>query len=268
MRRILGRSRVDAVIHVAAHKHVPMAESQPVEYIRNNVFGTQVILEAAQDAGASQFLLVSTDKAARPSGVMGRTKWIAERLVLAASTEAFTCAAVRFGNVLGSSGSVLQRFQEQVAAGDPLLITDPQMTRYFMTPTEAAYTIVLALAFADGGDLCSIDLGAPVAIGTLADRFLECVDASTASRAAACAEVVGRRRGERTHEHPPRGDRLGQTSLLVSREPRCSPAALTEAVRALEEICREEEPPAAAARLEQLMEPLRMARGSALSPQA
>ncbi len=231
--RIARDASVDGVVHVAAHKHVPIAERQPAEYIRNNVMGTQAVLEVAIEVGVPQFLFVSTDKAVRPSGVMGATKWLAERLVLGASSAGCRCSVVRFGNVLGSSGSVLCRFREQRSAGEPLTITDPEMTRYFMTPTEAAYAVVRAVAYGTGGDVCSLDMGSPVSIGDLAARFCTGGGEHDSSGAAHPVQVVGPRAGEKTHEAPPEGEAVGKTGLLRSLEPMPGQVAMTSAMQTL-----------------------------------
>jgi len=216
------------VFHAAAHKHVPMLEEHPREAVRNNVFGTRSILEASVAAGADTFVLVSTDKAVRPRSIMGATKRIAERLVQRVAADLgpdrLRGRIVRFGNVLGSSGSVLRIWSSQLRDGRPITVTDPAMTRYFMTIPEAATLVLQAAAFADDpadrtigpADVHLLDMGEPVPILDLAHRFLALQerfgvvvpsegDPVAAARAAAGPSAVpivmtGTRPGERLHE--------------------------------------------------------------------
>jgi len=172
--------RPSTVYHAAAYKHVPMVESNPVEGILNNVFGTLNVARAAIDNGVANFVLISTDKAVRPPNVMGASKRMAE-LVLqalaaqtAASGQGGTCfGIVRFGNVLGSSGSVVPLFRSQLARGGPLTVTHAEVTRYFMTIPEAAQLVLQAGAMATGGDVFVLDMGEPVKILELARRMVE-----------------------------------------------------------------------------------------------
>jgi len=170
--------RPDTVYHAAAYKHVPMVESNPAVGIDNNVFGTLNMAQAAVASGATSFVLVSTDKAVRPTNIMGASKRMAE-LVLQAlaarrSTPNGTCfSMVRFGNVLGSSGSVVPLFRRQLAAGGPLTVTHADVTRYFMTIPEAAQLVLQAGAMASGGEVFVLDMGEPVRIVDLARRMVE-----------------------------------------------------------------------------------------------
>ncbi|MDE2617755.1 MAG: polysaccharide biosynthesis protein [Burkholderiales bacterium] len=163
------------VYHAAAYKHVPLVESNPAEGIRNNVFGTLNMARAAQAAGVARFVLVSTDKAVRPTNVMGASKRMAELVLQALAAEAGqTCfSMVRFGNVLGSSGSVVPLFRRQLAAGGPLTVTHAEVTRYFMTIPEAAQLVLQAGAMAGGGEVFVLDMGEPVRILDLAHRMVE-----------------------------------------------------------------------------------------------
>ncbi len=163
------------VYHAAAYKHVPLVESNPAEGIRNNVFGTLNMARAAQAAGVARFVLVSTDKAVRPTNVMGASKRMAELVLQALAAEAGqTCfSMVRFGNVLGSSGSVVPLFRRQLAAGGPLTVTHADVTRYFMTIPEAAQLVLQAGAMAGGGEVFVLDMGEPVRILDLAHRMVE-----------------------------------------------------------------------------------------------
>ena len=165
MARIFTRYRPDAVFHAAAYKHVPMQEYQPAEAIKTNIFGTQNVAQAAMAAGVGHFVLVSTDKAVRPTNVMGATKRVAEMIVQGFDNSGPTqFSAVRFGNVIGSSGSVIPLFQEQIARGGPVTVTHPDVVRFFMSISEAAQLILQAGAMREGGNIFILDMGRPVRI--------------------------------------------------------------------------------------------------------
>lgn len=170
---VLKRYKVDTVYHAAAYKHVPLVEQNMVEGLRNNVFGTQSLLETAIEAKVSTFILISTDKAVRPTNVMGASKRMAELVCQAHAEEqsGTRIAMVRFGNVLGSSGSVIPLFRAQIEAGGPLTVTHPEITRYFMSIPEAAQLVIQAGAMAQGGDVFVLDMGEPVRIVDLAARM-------------------------------------------------------------------------------------------------
>jgi len=175
--RLLGQVRPDVVIHAAAHKHVPMMEDHPGHALTNNLFGTRAVAEASLAAGAERFILISSDKAVHPSSVMGATKRLAEIYVQSLRPPSgVRCVAVRFGNVLGSACSVLPIWDRQIQEGGPVTVTDPRMTRYFMTIPEAAGLVVQAGALDDqeagGADVFVLDMGEPVRIFDLAERFI------------------------------------------------------------------------------------------------
>ena len=166
------------VFHAAAYKHVPLVEKNPTEGIRNNVLGTLTCAQVALDTGVSHFILISSDKAVRPTNVMGASKRVAE-LVLQAMADTTVngghttqFSMVRFGNVLGSSGSVAPLFSAQIKAGGPITLTHPEVTRYFMTISEAAQLVIQSGAMAAGGDVFVLDMGQPVRIYDLAAKMV------------------------------------------------------------------------------------------------
>jgi FlaA1/EpsC-like NDP-sugar epimerase len=171
---ILQDHRVQTVYHAAAYKHVPLVEANPISGIINNIIGTRTAMETSIAAGVEKFVLISTDKAVRPTNIMGTTKRVAELILQArAATDIDTCLTmVRFGNVLGSSGSVIPRFQEQLATGKPLTVTHADITRYFMSIPEAASLVIQAGAMATGGEVFLLQMGEPVKIYDLAAQMI------------------------------------------------------------------------------------------------
>jgi len=172
---VFGRWRPETVYHAAAYKHVPLVEANPVEGIRNNIFGTEEIVRAADQASVSDFILVSTDKAVRPTNIMGATKRAAEQVVQAYANRnnGARFSIVRFGNVLGSSGSVVPLFRRQIQAGGPITLTHRDVTRYFMTIPEAAQLVIQAGGLARGGEVFVLDMGKSVRIADLARAMVD-----------------------------------------------------------------------------------------------
>ncbi len=174
LEEVFGHYRPQIVLHAAAHKHVPLMEDCPAQAVKNNVFGTYLAGKAAIACGAQRFVLISTDKAVNPTNIMGTTKRLAEMIIEALNQESETeFTAVRFGNVLGSHGSVVPKFEQQIRSGGPVTLTHPEIIRYFMTIPEAASLVLQAAAIAKGGELFVLDMGRPVKIRELAERMIQ-----------------------------------------------------------------------------------------------
>jgi len=170
---VIETYRPDVIYHAAAHKHVPLMEDSPNEAIKNNVFGTYKTARAADKFGVKRFVLISTDKAVNPTNIMGASKRMCEMIIQTFNRYSKTeYVAVRFGNVLGSNGSVIPLFKRQMAAGGPLTVTHPDIIRYFMTIPEAVSLVLEAGAFAKGGEIFVLDMGEPVKIADLAKNLI------------------------------------------------------------------------------------------------
>jgi FlaA1/EpsC-like NDP-sugar epimerase len=233
--RVMTRYRPAIVFHAAAHKHVPILEVSPEEAVKTNILGTMILIEASKRAGVQSFVLISTDKAADPMGVMGASKRVAEMLIQseAAAGSHIQYSAVRFGNVLGSRGSVVPTFVDQINRGGPVTVTDPEMTRYFMTVREAVELVLQAAAIAKDGQILVLDMGEPLRIVDLARRLIRM--AGLVPGRDIEVRFTGRRPGERLHEM------LSVVPLIPSEHPRVNiadqgfpgPVALIDAVTGL-----------------------------------
>ncbi len=249
--------QVDTLYHAAAYKHVPMVEHNVAEGVQNNLFGTLNTAQAAIRAGVRNFVLISTDKAVRPTNVMGCTKRLAELVLQALAAEARPClqgeagqgrenrtrfTMVRFGNVLGSSGSVIPLFREQIRRGGPVTVTHPDITRYFMTIPEAAQLVIQAGAMGEGGDVFVLDMGEPVRIAELAERMIRlsglAVRDAHNPHGDIAIECTGLRPGEKLYEELLIGDDVTPTGhpMILRANEACLPwselCVLLDALRA------------------------------------
>lgn len=242
---IVGRLRAEVVFHAAAYKHVPMTEANTVAAVSNNVFGTKNLVDAALANGVRRLVLVSTDKAVDPYCVYGATKQLSERIVLAAQAEAGSdreFMVVRFGNVLGSRGSIVPLFKEQAERGGPVTVTDPRATRYFMTIPEACSLVLKAGGVGRGGESYILDMGEPVLIRELAEQVIRFCGFEPHKDVP--IEYIGLRPGERLEERlVGSGERLSPTPYAkINRLERLGPAfPVDEALAALLPICRRDE---------------------------
>ena len=240
--------RPNTVYHAAAYKHVPMVESNPAEGIVNNVFGTLNMVRAAIAGGVADFVLVSTDKAVRPTNIMGASKRMAELILQALAAESVASdicfSMVRFGNVLGSSGSVVPLFRRQLSAGGPLTVTHSDVTRYFMTLSEAAQLVLQAGAMATGGDVFVLDMGKPVNILDLAHRMVELSGMKVRDAAQPDGDieilVTGLRPGEKLYEELLIGDNPAPTAhprIMKAHEDYLQWPVLESRLEALRQAC-------------------------------
>jgi len=263
VKRVLDRWRIDAVFHAAAYKHVPLLEQNEVVGVENNVIGTKILADACVAAGIARLTMISTDKAVRPTNVMGASKRVAELYIQALALQPGlpTCfGMVRFGNVLDSSGSVVQQFRDQIARGGPVTVTDPEITRFFMSIPEATQLVLQANSLATGGEVFVLDMGEPVRIADLAKTMIALAGMTerTGSNQRGDIEItyVGLRPGEKLHEELFIGEGITDTAhpqIKMARE-RCLPMDdLKPAIEALEAALSEQDAGAVRAILDDLL---------------
>lgn len=246
--KVMERYKVQTVYHAAAYKHVPIVEHNIVEGVRNNVFGTWYAAEAAATAGVERFVLVSTDKAVRPTNVMGASKRLAELVLQAINTrgENTTFTMVRFGNVLGSSGSVVPLFRDQIKTGGPLTVTHKDIIRYFMTIPEAAQLVIQAGAMGKGGDVFVLDMGEQVKISELAERMIHLMGLTVKNSANPQGDIEieysGLRPGEKLYEELLIGENVVGTNhskIMSANEDKLPWEDMQRALILLNELCQD-----------------------------
>ena len=227
----------DIVYHAAAHKHVPLMEDAPHEAIKNNVFGTLNVAKAADQYGVKKFILISTDKAVNPTNIMGASKRLCEMIVQSFDKKSKTeFVAVRFGNVLGSAGSVIPLFKRQIANGGPVTVTDKRIIRYFMTIPEASQLVLQSGAMANNGELFVLDMGQPVKIMDLAENMIRLSGVQG-------IEIVetGLRPGEKLYEEllvkTEELDKTSNSMIFIERDSALSPEEINTRLNMLREVC-------------------------------
>ncbi|QSH57987.1 polysaccharide biosynthesis protein [Photobacterium damselae subsp. damselae] len=244
--RLMMAHHIDTVYHAAAYKHVPMVEDNIVEGVRNNVFGTLATAEAAINAGVRNFTLISTDKAVRPTNIMGATKRMAELVLqaLADRQDSTTFTMVRFGNVLGSSGSVVPLFKEQIRKGGPVTVTHPDIIRYFMLIPEAAQLVIQASAMAKNGQVFVLDMGEPVKILDLAHRMIHLMGFSEKTELNQDGDIeikfTGLRPGEKLYEELLIGSNVEGSShpkIMTAKEDKLSWDEMEALLTILDDCC-------------------------------
>lgn len=229
--RVILTQRPDIIFHAAAYKHVPLCEYNALSAVKNNVLGTKILIDLAIKHAIKRVVLISTDKAVRPTNVMGATKRICELYALNSSSNATQITGVRFGNVLGSSGSVIPKFKAQIAKNEPLSVTHPQITRYFMLTSEACELVLQAGAIARGGELFVLDMGKPVKIVDLAKRILELSGKENLG-----IKFIGLRPGEKLYEEllvDPNDAKTRFESIFVTHSETCDLKWLNEKISTL-----------------------------------
>ncbi len=253
MKRIFEEYHPQIVINAAAHKHVPLMETNCIEAVENNVFGTKVLVDLCEEYGAERFMMVSTDKAVNPTNVMGATKRMCEMIVQSASVYGrVKYSATRFGNVLGSAGSVIPLFKKQIAKGGPITITDKRIIRYFMTIPEAAQLVLQSGAMANNGELFVLDMGQPVKILDLAQNMVRLSGISN-------IEIIetGLRPGEKLYEEllvkTEELDKTENSLIFIEKDAPCSKAEIDAKLELLEKTCLTEDDDAVREALKQVV---------------
>ncbi len=243
MQEVCSSFDVHTIYHSAAYKHVSLVEENPFEAVSNNIYGTKICAESADETGVETFVLISTDKAVRPTNIMGATKRFAELILQSmALTSKTNMTIVRFGNVIGSSGSAIPLFQKQIKNGGPVTVTDPEVIRYFMTIPEAAELVIQAGAMGKGGDVFVLDMGEPVKIVELAKKLIRLsgMELKTIDNPDGDIEIkfTGLRAGEKLYEELLIGDNVSSTNherILSAREQYLSEKEINSFLREIEE---------------------------------
>lgn len=237
LNKVFEKYRPQIVINSAAHKHVPLMEHNCVEAVENNVFGTKNVIDCCEEYGAERFMMVSTDKAVNPTNMMGATKRMCEMLVQSASTHGHVkYSATRFGNVLGSAGSVIPLFKKQIANGGPVTLTDKRIIRYFMTIPEASQLVLMSGAMANNGELFVLDMGQPVKILDLAENMIRLLGVNG-------IEIVetGLRPGEKLYEEllvkTEELDKTDNSLIFIERDTPLSESVIAEKLDILRSAC-------------------------------
>jgi len=233
LRKTFIKYRPEIVIHAAAYKHVPLCEENIEEAINNNVFGTKNVIDLSIEYGVKKVVLISTDKAVRPTNVMGTTKRVCELYAHAVPSKETEIVAVRFGNVLGSSGSVIPKFTSQIEKGENITVTHPEITRYFMMIPEACQLVLQAASIAKGGELFILDMGEPIKIVDLAKKMIE-----LSGRDDIQIKFTGLRPGEKLYEELliEESDLKTQySSIMVSKNPSVDYQELLKKIEKLQE---------------------------------
>ena len=235
--RVFEKYHPQIIINAAAHKHVPLMEHNCVEAIYNNVFGTQNLVELCEEYGAERFMMVSTDKAVNPTNVMGATKRMCEMIVQSASTHGkVRYSATRFGNVLGSAGSVIPLFKRQIANGGPVTVTDKRIIRYFMTIPEASQLVLQSGAIANNGELFVLDMGQPVKIMDLAENMIRLSGVQG-------IEIIetGLRPGEKLYEEllvkTEELDKTDNSMIFIERDTALNKEEIYKKIKVLRDAC-------------------------------
>ncbi len=253
MTRVFQAYHPQIVINAAAHKHVPLMEHNCIEAVENNIFGTQLLVELCEEFGTERFMMVSTDKAVNPTNVMGATKRMCEMIVQSASTHGTVkYSATRFGNVLGSAGSVIPLFKRQIANGGPITLTDKRIIRYFMTIPEAAQLVLQSGVLANNGELFVLDMGQPVKILDLAQNMIRLSGVSGID-----IVEIGLRPGEKLYEELLlRTEELDTTEnslIFIERDKPCEKHEIAKKLEVLREACASEDDEAVRAALRQVV---------------